>query len=331
LRAVPTWNSSALADLGDRTQYEAWLLEAVYATLDQALHPFDSDSFIYPPGGRPPSRIALGAGTITIGDWRPQFLEVGAPLVFITSFKLLDMFLEWVLVQNGVAATFRFSEKVRHLTHVPAFPPAVDKHPWLRDRLIALYTHSEPLRGTIIHDRHFTAQGGMLNVSSSRIGKAQTSAVLNPSHLRNFAFAIVSVVRCVQGAWAIDVPREKQLRYVLDQLSALHTLPPLGQRRPMLANVRVYAWDHDPVECDLEAIRKDASVHFRDEDPLFNLRIVTVAHDGGRAQAYLIPWDTLEQFGPTLRKTRGQLSQYAVSVPSDVNPNTIAGSMTPHL
>ena len=295
------------------------------------MHPFDSDSFICPPGGRPPSRIALGADTITIGDWRRKFLEVGAPLVFITSFKLLDMFLGWVLVQNGVADMFRFQEKIKHLTRVLAFPPAVDKHPWLRDRLIAFYTHSAPLRGTIIHHRLFTAQGGMLRVSSSRKGKAQTSAMLNPSNLRHFAFAIVSIVRCVQGVWPLDVPREKQLRCVLDQLSALHTLPPLGQRRPILANVRVYAWDHDPIECDLEAIRRDVSVHFRDEDPLFNLRIVTVAHDGERAQAYLVPWDTLEQFGPTLRKTLRQVRQYAVSVPSDVNANTIAGSMAPRL
>ena len=90
-----------LSDLSQCTEYEAWLLEAVYEIANRRLAVQELDALIYPPKGGPPTQIVSGAGNIKLGDWRPGFLEAGAPLVFVTAFKLLDMLLEWVLIQKG--------------------------------------------------------------------------------------------------------------------------------------------------------------------------------------------------------------------------------------
>ncbi|MCI5224322.1 MAG: hypothetical protein D3924_17050 [Candidatus Electrothrix sp. AR4] len=71
-------------------------------------------------------------------DWRPAFLNVGAPLVFVTTFKLLDMFIEWVLEKNECNATFQFQEKIKQLksSQPSIFPSFIESRPWLKKRLI---------------------------------------------------------------------------------------------------------------------------------------------------------------------------------------------------
>jgi hypothetical protein len=72
---------SALADLWARTAYEAWLLEAVYEIINRRIAVADVEELIYPASGAPPTLTVCAVGNIIIGDWRPGFLEAGAPLV----------------------------------------------------------------------------------------------------------------------------------------------------------------------------------------------------------------------------------------------------------
>ncbi len=67
-----------------------WLLEAVYAIVEQELFPSFPDAVIYPVDSSRPEFIAHARCDVVIGDWRPGFLNAGAPLVFISTFKLLD-------------------------------------------------------------------------------------------------------------------------------------------------------------------------------------------------------------------------------------------------
>ena len=77
------------------------------------------------------------------------------------------MLIEWILEENGVPSTFRFQQKLQHLKGSPIFPQTIEFRPWLKERLTGLYSTLEPLRGTIIHDKHFTATDGAIRVSSS--------------------------------------------------------------------------------------------------------------------------------------------------------------------
>ena len=106
------YTPSLLSDLSQCTEYEAWLLEAVYEIANRRLAVQELDALIYPPKGGPPTQTVSGVGIVKPGDWRPGFLEAGAPLVFVTAFKLLDMLLEWVLIINGGTSTRTFSQKI---------------------------------------------------------------------------------------------------------------------------------------------------------------------------------------------------------------------------
>ena len=116
-------------NLRDRIEYEAWLLEAVYEIANKRLAIEHVDELIYPPDGGPPTQFIYASGNIKSGDWQPGFLEVGAPLVFVTAFKLLDMLIEWMLTKNGKTATFKFAQKIAPLKGQVIFPPLIETRP----------------------------------------------------------------------------------------------------------------------------------------------------------------------------------------------------------
>jgi hypothetical protein len=279
---------------------------------------------IYPPDGGSPKSIVYGSAHLILGDWRPKFLEVGTPLVLVTTFKLLDMLIEWVLVQNGTTATFRFAENFAALGGPVLFPPLIESRPWLRERLIALYKELDPPGGTIIHDRHFQAAGGALQVSSSRRGTVGPVVTFSANDLRSFAVVLVSVLRYVEGTWTMDLFQEKRIRRALDELAHLHRQPLLGQLPPGFLTVRVYVPDEDPLEIDLDRIRGDIASRRSGQDILFEVRVVAISKDGQSASAYMIGWDELRNAGPRLQKTTADLASSTAPVPDDIDPMTAA-------
>ena len=46
----------AISNLRTRTEYEAWLLQAIYEVADQGLTVATPDEFVYPPSGASPTR-----------------------------------------------------------------------------------------------------------------------------------------------------------------------------------------------------------------------------------------------------------------------------------
>ena len=313
-----------MADLADRTEYEAWLLEAVYDIANQPIAASAGDGLIYPPDGGSPKSIVYASCHLILGDWKPKFLEAGTPLVLVTTFKLLDMLIEWVLLQNGTTATYRFVQKIACLGGPVVFPPLIESRPWLRERLIALYKELNPLRGTIIHDRHFQAAGGALQVSSSRHGTVGPVVTFSANDLRNFAVVLVSVLRYVEGTWTMDLFQEKRIARALDELSHLHRQPLLGQLPPGFLTVRVYVPDEDPIEIDLDRIRGDIATKRPGQDILFEVRVVAVSKDGQNASAYMIGWDELQNAGLRLQKSWTDLASSTAPVPDDVDPMTAA-------
>jgi hypothetical protein len=300
------FSPTSIADLIARTEYEAWLLEAVYDITDQRIEAENKDQLIYPPNSVLPIVTVYPIG-INSGDWRPGFLEAGAPLIFMTLFKILDMLLEWILVENGYKPTFRFAEKIANLK-IPniQFPKIIDTNPWLIDRLNVLYEKLVPLRGTIIHARHFKSSGGNLNVSSSRGGLVGSVISIGGQDLRNLAIMLVSLLRYLEGTWTFTEYGEKRIKYALDELVHLHSLPLHGQILPGFLNVRVYILEGDSIQCDLASIRLHVSNTWPAMDMMFDLRLVSIASDGSHAVTYLIPWIELKNAGPQFNKRTAQ-------------------------
>lgn len=314
----PIFDSIAFVSLAERTEYEIWLLEAVYKIAEQELFPTWPDAVVYPVDKSKAQFFVHARGNLVFGDWRPGFLNAGAPLVFVSTFKLLDMLIEWILEKNGAPTTFRFQEKLRQLEGSPTFPPLIESRPWLKERLTGLYHTLEPLRGTIIHDKHFTAADGVIRVSSSKNKVIGPVIEISADHLRKLTLTIVSVFRYVEGIWYLDDLREKTLRHYLDELVALHGMPPLGQQPPFHIQVRVYSTAPDPLHVDLTSIQSDLAARYVNQDCSFDLRVLMV-REGAVVGAYLFPWTLFAAFGPDW-KHGIIVEQYTTAIPDDIKP-----------
>lgn len=312
------FGTTALIQLAERTEYETWLLEAVYVLVEQELFPTWPDAVVYPLDNLKAQFIAHGRGKIVIGDWRPSFLNAGAPLIFVSAFKLLDMFFEWILEANGVSSTYRFQQKLQNLNGPLIFPSLLESRPWLTERLIGLYRTLEPLRGTIIHDKHFTATDGAIRVSSSKNGSIGAEIEISATNLRKLAVSIVSVLKYLVKSWPLDEFREKVLRHDLDELVMLHGLPLLRQKTPFHTCVKVYSTASDPFQVDLETIQRDLAVKYADQDYSFDLRILLVKNNAV-VDAYLFPSALFASTGSDWSNSI-DAHQYRVPIPGDINP-----------
>ncbi len=313
----PIFNANSLIKLSERTEYEAWLLEAVYKLVENELFPSWPDAVIYPVNRAKAKSFVFGSANIDLGDWRPGFLKAGAPLVFVSSFKLIDMLMEWVIEENGVTANYRFQHKLQQLAGSLVFPSVIESRLWLKERLIGLYRTIEPLRGTIIHDKHFTAVDGEIRVASSKGGVVGTPVSIGSTHIRMLARTVVSILRYVEGSWSFDDFRERVIRHDLDQILALHGLPSLGQKTPIHACVRVYSTESSPLHVDLMEIQSDLSKRYLNQDLSFDLRVLIV-NSGNVVDCYLFPWSLLAA-NNFCWGTLNDIARYKSSIPDDVD------------
>jgi plasmid stabilization system protein ParE len=289
------FNAQSMQELRDRIGYEDWLLESVYKLAEDELFPDWPDAVVYELGALAPVATVYGRANILLGDWRPGFLDAGAPLVFTATFKLLDMLFEWILEKNGVRADFRFAQKLLQL-QAPGlqYPSILKSRQWLVEGLKALYSEAEPLRGTIIHSRHFESTNGSLRVASSKRGDVGQVVALDANDLRGFAQLCVSMLRFLQQDWTLSEHRDKVLRWQLDGLVKLHKLTPLGQREPRHTRVRWYTIDPRIQNVDVGRIRRDIEAQNPGQDMSFDLRVVVLS---GKQPitAYLVPHEDLSQ------------------------------------
>ena len=83
-------SEQARQELRELTGYEDWLLQHVYKLTEDELFPEWPDAVVYDADTK--SSVVRNSGRVNavLFDWRPGFLQVAPPLVFVASFKLLD-------------------------------------------------------------------------------------------------------------------------------------------------------------------------------------------------------------------------------------------------
>lgn len=303
-------SQESLERLRERVQYEDWLLESVYRLVEQDLFPHWPDELIFRLGQVKPEKHTFARASIDLFDWRDRFLNVGAPLIFVSAFKLLDMMFEWILAENDREVGFRFQKKVDESKQKGlCYPAFFNEKDWLVERMQAIYELAAPLRGTIIHDRAFHSDGGHLEVAPTKGEKVGEAVRLESADLRAMAQVCVSVLRYVTGEWTLTPYREKLLRWHLDQLSKLHRLGTLGQLPPKHLTARWETTGSGISKAQLSCVREEASRSWPTCDITFDLRLVR--YEGGSTpRAFLIPWAALDRL-----HTISDLSPFAAELP----------------
>lgn len=318
----PIYDANEIQLLAEKIDYEDWLLEEVY-TLDPK--PYSSSSYpvVYLVDSSEPKFVHYveGAGNL-FGDWRSGFLAAGTPLIFIVTFKLLDMFMEWVFEMNRIKFHFPFADKINKLNESnPTFPRFIEERPWLKERLIGLYKTLNSFRSAIIHRKDFQIDGnGFLQITdyNPKNGSFKSEIEINPTELQQFSLTIVSIVRYVSGAWHIAPFQEKVLRNNLDNLINFHGITTaLGQRQPLYTKVRFFSQDTDIQHINTIKIHGDIAEHYPDKDCMFDLQILIV-REGVAVDAFYFPCTDLEKGYPEL-SSNINIDDFRVEIPDNID------------
>ena len=124
-------SEQARQELRELTGYEDWLLQHVYKLTEDELFPEWPDAVVYDADTKSSVVRNSGRGNAVLLDWRPGFLQVAPPLVFVASFKLLDMLFEWVLKVTDRFDGYQFSRKIKQLDKPGiVYPSVLQARPW---------------------------------------------------------------------------------------------------------------------------------------------------------------------------------------------------------
>lgn len=305
--------------LSGSTEYESYLLEAVYSIANQPLVTGRPDELTYSLTTDSPHFTRFASINVNLGDWRPGFIKAGAPLIFTTAFKLLDMLVEWILLSNGQKPDYKFMRKMSQLKRPLALPSQMQTRPWFFESIVSLYTELAPLRGTVIHQRHFKSEDGNLFVSASKGGTTGEAVPISADELRTLSQVVVTAVRFLEGTWEMDEFGGKLLASCLDTLARLHKLPMTGQRTPILLKVRLFRKVGDDLLIDVDKIRRDADQNSPGSESMFDVEAIVLVSTESKLAAYRLPWRLFRDGTHSYSASRTTLEQYAMPIPDDIN------------
>jgi hypothetical protein len=229
------------------------------------------------------------------------------------------MLVEWILHANGEKPDYKFTRKMSQLERPLTLRSQMPGRPWLFESLVSLYKELAPLRGTVIHQRHFKSEVGNLVVSASKGGTTGEPAPISADELRTLSQVVVTAVRFLEGTWEMDEFREKLLASRLDTLARLHKLSPTGQRAPILLKVRLFRKVGDDLIIDVDKIRRDADLNSPGSESMFDVEVIVLASTESKLAAYRLPWRLFRDGSPSYSASRTTLEQYAMPVPDDIN------------
>jgi len=313
--------------------YEVFFLMEVFGIIRQPISGRYDETLEYPEDGSAPGRTAHGYISMMMGDWRPGFLNAGGPLILASSFKVLDLIVEWVLGNDSRTAkggALQFKQKVALLNESSrTWPDFFQEQSPIRERFVALYEALYPYRNTIVHAARFSRTNGGVEVAPSE-GKGEFGNPVNmdAGFLKHIASSAVLLARILEGTWKLDRYSKHKLRWSLNALRSLHKVPSDEYvKPPSLTLVRIHREEAPFIHFDIVKIASELNqpmmvsieeygdVDFRASHALFDLEI-TLRQPSGEQGVYLIPFTSVDMFPNGILSDR--LAEFGCSQKNEV-------------
>jgi hypothetical protein len=246
-----TVSSNQMKELHELTEYERWSLTRLAelsGNIDLEKYTVNTlaEKHISREVALDGSRtVYLRATGSSGGSGVDQVISDITPLIFASSYKCLDLFIEWFLKSNGRSSSgtsedWRFSEKISEMESLdfddtPNIPRIFQNDKRILEAISNLYTELEEYRHSIIHDMNFHLNDSKLIVEDGSSG----SYVFGGEELFSFAGVIsVSIEAIISDTH--DYVTKRQLTTMLDNLTAIHSVPRFdltGHEAPIICSV----------------------------------------------------------------------------------------------
>lgn len=299
--------SNPVSELLNAVAYEKFFLEQVYRLTINNGSPDIEIEISYTPDGEP---LRKGRGWhIDISDWRGGFIAAGRPLIFITTFKILDSMFDWLVKTPSKPAPIQIDQKLAALEKLTPdeLPELLRDEAWLFDRMVALYKRTALLRNTLIHRGEFEASAAGLHVRLGKVQAENERTAISNKEVASFAAVTITVIRLLAGVLSLDPLSRKRIRRLFDDLVSIHEQALLGQLQVKVGRVTLSFPEFRDLEFDLSRIREDISpaISLPDArgnfatlkyDVVFDIRILIGDETAGAIEEYLIPYNEVGRY-----------------------------------
>ena len=282
-------HSTARSRLWDKLHYEIWLLGFLEERYEMVRGKHVSKSFKITGDDKPDEMGTIFEERVGLD---PTFMNAMMPLIFITSYKTLDMIFEWVFEENYKLGKisevpWHFKDKVKCLKKSTLqLPRLFGNQPYLYDYAKALFCQLLPYRNEVIHNNRFSVLGDILTLSSSRTG---TTLTLSSEQVGCLVRFVRALVRALTKEIIVDSYKNKLLQYYLDILAPVHGLSVFNQQMPRFVHVKLEAPRCGAAfSANLKKMR-DKVVRTYSTDVIFDLTVLAMEGENLIAKWYFAP------------------------------------------
>ncbi|MCX6376793.1 MAG: hypothetical protein NTU88_12305, partial [Armatimonadetes bacterium] len=149
------YDATSRQELREQIGYEGWLIQRCHDCLEKNKGIIAPLTVVIHDDGARDFHVVI---TDYIGAASAASLVNDmTPLIFCSSFKILDLVLEWCLRENGITPAqraFSFSEKIRRCrtNAIKVWPDFIENSAALQTVITAMYAYCRPKRNAIVHD-----------------------------------------------------------------------------------------------------------------------------------------------------------------------------------
>lgn len=171
-----------------------------------------------------------------------------SPLIFVSSYKTLDLFIEWILEINGESTTggrWTFSEKIDRINELisqgmSTVPYGIDSDFRVIECIADIYSELVDYRHSVVHNSKFQVNNSTLLIEDD----SGNTYSIDEKELFSLAGAIiVTIDSIIQDAY--DYVSERQIKSLLDNLAFIHSQPQFG----------LTDYDSEKIECPMEPLQ----------------------------------------------------------------------------
>ncbi len=231
-------------DIQKEIKYEVGFLRHLlgfYKTDDSKVF---SQEFVFFPG-QIPAVSRRDYFSFDSNDWRPGFNSIGAPLVYIASFKVIDLIVEFILRLSPYKIT-QFEKKIE-LFDSSDLPDVMKENSFLAHYLKSIFSNGYKIRNVLVHRSSFVT--GSWGIKGEILDRKEKGVPFSISWKNIQGLAIFAILLSDAIATGkISRFNCKLMKRALDSMLELHKLPGFGQAAPAYAKARIFRLLSDHID-----------------------------------------------------------------------------------
>ncbi|RAS94624.1 hypothetical protein A6E21_13750 [Bacillus cereus] len=236
-------------ELQDKIGYERWLLKDCTTRLEYFLGIPSSKTITFKLSG---TRMHHLFFKDSFGQQDAQkVIENLSPLIFVTTYKCLDMIFEWILENNFTEVPYQFTSKIKTLKqnkHAINLPNELKQHMDLYNIYLKIYDKLKTYRNSIIHGNWGDNINGNLSFNFTLNNKTYEKNIIFKEVI-NLAESVLLLTELLINKKNIEYT-VTTMKFLLDNLTNIHLSPKFNVKSPLIFKVIYEIGDTTKINLD---------------------------------------------------------------------------------